>query len=474
MGVVGGFLSFPAVLVGGLLIAAAVAYLLRAWERAVALTAAIGVGALTIWLWSIDASAPAAAEAPTGFVFGQLSRFGFAFGLHEGALPAMVFAFALTTVGLLLAARTSQGSSFPPVALALLAGYSAFYLLAEAPIAAPLVLPMSIVLLSCVSAVGLQAGRFTRSGGSLRWLIAPTLALPLFFIARWYIEQTSLNPQDDTPLRIAGGLLSLALLVMMAPTPLHSVQPATAEAAPPVATALFTLLYQLALIVLVSRVLLQYPLMQELSPMSIWFSWAGLVTAIWAGLAALGANHSGRLWGYAALYDWGMIILLLSSPGLRTWSLVALLFILRAASMFTAAAGLMSLEQNLGRLTLERLQGAGTRMPWTCAAFLLGGLGLVGFPLSAGFAGHWAALQLVAASDWLPAAAVLIASGGAIIAFIRQARAMFGAPGDRYIPREGMLGVAIAAAVLLVSFSLAIAPQMLNSAVTRAIIAFGG
>jgi multicomponent Na+:H+ antiporter subunit D len=134
----------------------------------------------------------------------------------------------------------------------------------------------------------------------------------------------------------------------------------------------------------------------------------------------------------------------------------------------------MTLEQNLGRLTLDRLQGVGTRMPWTCAAFLLGGLGLVGFPLSAGFAGHWAALQLVAASDWLPAAIVLFASAGAIVAFIRQARAMFGAPGDPYIPREGTTGVVVAAIALLASFSLAIAPQMLNSAVTRAIIAFGG
>ena len=465
--------NLPLLLIGGLLLGAAVAYLFRAWEQIVALSASMAVAMIGVLLWRVDLAATADNPTATaGFVGSQLSRFGFNFGLDAAALPGLILSFAFAAIGLLLAARISQGRGFPAVTLTLLAGYSVLYLLRTAPISPVLVLPLGFLLLSCITAIGLQAGRVLYGRGPLRWMIAPTLAFPLFIVAKWYIDQAPLNPQDDTPLRIAASLMSFGLLLLMAPTPLHSMQPVSAESAPPVATSLFSLLYQLALIAFVVRVLVELPFMQELSPMTIWFSWAGIVTAIWAGLAALGANHPGRLWGYAALYDWGLIILLLSVPGLRTWSLVAFLFVLRAASMFTATTGLMTLEHHLGHLSLDALRGAGMRMPWNCAAFLLGGLGLVGFPLSAGFAGHWAALQLIAASDWRPAAAVLVASAGAIIAFIRQARVMFGPLVDPYLAREGAVGVVFAAVALMISVGLAIAPQLLNSSITRAIIAF--
>jgi multicomponent Na+:H+ antiporter subunit D len=304
-------------------------------------------------------------------------------------------------------------------------------------------------------------------------MVAPVLAFPLFMIANYYIVQAPLNPQDDAPLRAAANLLTFGLLLLMAPVPLHSVQPATAESAPPMATALYLLMYQLAAVYLVSQVVLDFPFMQALAPLSIWFAWAGLVTAIWAGVAALGANQPGRLWGYLSLHDWGLIVLLLSVPGITTWSLVAFIFVLRVVSMMTAATGLMAISHYEGSLEPEALQGIGVRMPWNAAAFLLGALGLVGFPLSAGFAGHWAALQLVAASDWRPAAAVLVASGAAILSLIRMARMLYGPLADSAAPRERFLASVPAVAMILISFGLALAPQLLNGPVSRAILAFG-
>jgi multicomponent Na+:H+ antiporter subunit D len=298
------------------------------------------------------------------------------------------------------------------------------------------------------------------------------LAFPLFLVARWYVEQATLTG-GGPPLRTAASLLTLGLLLLMAPVPLHSMQPATAESAPPLATALFSLLYQLALIFLLSHLVLEFPFMQTQAPLNIWFAWAGLVTAIWAGIAAVGTSHPGRLWGYLSLHDWGLIILLLSVPGLRTWSLVAFLFVLRVVSMLGSAVGLAAIEHNAGTLEPDELAGVGVRMPWNSAAYLLGGLGLVGFPLSAGFSGHWAALQLIAASDWRPAAAVLVASGAAMLALIRMARTLYGPLADPEIPREQTFGILTALAVIVVTVALALAPQLLNGPVSRAIMTFG-
>jgi formate hydrogenlyase subunit 3/multisubunit Na+/H+ antiporter MnhD subunit len=469
-------LNVPAILVVVLMLAAGVTYVLRDWERVTALVAAGICAVIALLLSRLDVLAMAGDIAAESSILDSVARvqhFGYTLALHDDALPALGLAFLISTVALLLASRFPQGRSFVPMALTLLAGYTIWFLATSAPVPLPLVLPLGLIILSAISAIALQAGRPSSAGGPLRWMVAPVLAFPLFLVANWFIEQSAADPANMSAPRTAAALLTFGLLLLMAPVPLHSVAPATAETAPPMATTLFTLLYQLALIFLISHVVIAFPFMQTLAPLSIWFAWAGLVTAIWAGAAAIGASQPGRLWGYLSLHDWGLIILLLSVPGLRTWSLVVFLFVLRCANMLTSAAGLMAIEFYAGSLEPERLRGVGVRLPWNTAAYLLGGLGLVGFPLSAGFAGHWAALQIVAASDWRPAAAVMLSSAAAILALIRMARLLYGPLANPGLPREKALGVATAAVMLTLSFVLAIAPQVLNWPVSRAILALG-
>ncbi len=466
----------PAILLVVLILTAAITYILRDWERWTALGAGVITAAFALLLWRLDIAQLAAGPTDEGTLLTTsqtVERFGFTLQLHATALPAMVLVFGIATFALLLAARFPQGRSFVPMTLALLAGYTIWYLVTIAPIDVTLLLPLGLIILSALSAVALQAGRPVHAAGPLRWMVAPVLAFPLFLVARFYLQQAALTPDDITPLRTAAALLTFGLLLLMAPVPLHSVAPSTAESAPPLATALFTLLYQLALVFLITQVVINFPFMETLAPLNIWFAWAGLVTAIWAGVAAIGANQPGRLWGYLALHDWGIIILLLSVPGIRTWSLVAFLFVLRSVSMMTAATGLTALEHYVGSVEPEELEGAGVRLPWNSAAYLLGGLGLVGFPLSAGFSGHWAALQIIAASDWRSAVAVLLASSAAVFALIRMARILYGPLADERLGNEQPLSVVMAVAVILLSVGLAVAPQLLNVPVSRAILAFG-
>lgn len=103
----------------------------------------------------------------------------------------------------------------------------------------------------------------------------------------------------------------------------------------------------------------------------------------------------------------------------------------------------------------------------------LGGLGLIGFPLTAGFAGHWAALLTVASIDWRPAAVVTVAAGAAVFAFVRLARASFAQAPDGAIARERSYSIALAIAALAVTLLIALAPQLLNPFISRALAAFG-
>ena len=454
---------------------ATITYVLRAWEWVMALVAAAVTSLLAWWLWTVDLSEPLRELPLIGRqidLTAPLDRFGFTLQLQAGAAPILVTSLMLAAIAFLLSARISQGRSFVPFTLALLAGYIFLALVTAGPLAPPLLAPLFLLALSCMGVFALQAGRLDHPAGPLRTLVPPVLALPLFLIATWYINQIPLNPQDNNAAQTASQLLAFGMLLLLAPVPLHTAQPATAQSAPPVVTALLTLLYQLALLHMLFRVVSAFPFVPQETPLGNWLTFAGLVTAVWGGVAAAGANHPGRLWGYSALHDWGLMIMVLAIPGVRSWPLVLLLFGLRAVSMLTAATGLSALEHHSGGLDEARLQGVGARLPWNSAAYLLGGLGLAGFPLSAGFTGHWAALQIIAESDWRLSAAVLIASSGAIFGYIRMARVLFGPLEHTFLEGERPLSVVMALVALLLSATLALAPQLLDSPISRALVAF--
>ena len=419
---------------------------------------------LPLWIlpngWSIDLTAP-------------VTRFGYTFQLQQDNMPVLAISLLVAAGALLLAANANPQPAFPAITWTLLAGYSALALMTAGTKAPPLVAPIFLAMLTALGVFALQGGRVGDPAGPLRTLIPPLLAAPLFLAAAWYVDQMPLNPQDIALTQTAGALLGLGLLIMLMPFPLHSAWPVTSESAPPPATLLVTLLYQLALLHLAAQMLATFPFVLDATEWPTWLSWVGLITAVWGGLAAIGAVNAGRLWGYAALHDWGLIILALAAPGMRSWTLVLFLFSLRAVSMFTAAAGLSALEAHVGSLDVQQLRGVGSRLPWNSAAFLLGGLGLVGFPLSAGFAGHWAALQTLAVVDWRPAAVVMVASAGAIVGFVRVARVMFGHLENRSVLRERPYSVVVAVAALVLTIGVAIAPQLLSSFISRTLAAFG-
>lgn len=473
-----GGIPLPLFLVVALGLMGAVAYVLRQWEQAVAVSAALIVGGLGIWLWRLGTlpSAQVPLVSLTVDLGASWERFGFVLEPKLGSLPVLALYFFLTAAAFGLSALHSQGRSLIPFVLLLLAGYSSLTLITAAPLAPGLIMPLLLVALTSGSVFVLQAGRLGNPRGALRAILPPMIAFPLFFLAAWHIDQIPLNPQDGELLATISGFLGLGLLILLAPFPLHGTHGASAHSAPPVVTATVNLFYELAILVLFHRLLTAYPFITTSVPLSNWLIWAGTLTAVWGGVAAVGTLHPGRLWGYVSLHDWGLIILALAMTGVRRWPLVLLLFVMRAISLMISASGLATLEQQASSLRSERMQGIGSRLPWSSALFVFGSLGLVGFPLTVGFIGHWSAIQMVAAIDWQLAAAILLASAGAVVAFVRLVRLLFGpTPSPEIGPmpeRDHLPGIIATLGMLAAALALALSPQWVNAVIDPLLAVF--
>ena len=87
----------------------------------------------------------------------------------------------------------------------------------------------------------------------------------------------------------------------------------------------------------------------------------------------------------------------------------------------------------IGSVRLQDLSGAATTMPWTCFAWAVGGLGLIGVPLTAGFVSKWMLLTAtMKQGNLLVAMLMLVSSLLAVVYVWKVVEAIyFGEPSEK-------------------------------------------
>jgi formate hydrogenlyase subunit 3/multisubunit Na+/H+ antiporter MnhD subunit len=389
------------------------------------------------------------------------TTWGQALALDAAARPPLAFVFGLAAAGFLGAAILPQGRTFAPLGLVVLSGYAAALLIH------PLfMVPAALAATAAVAVFFIQGGQPGAARGAARQMFFPYLAFPFFLLAAWYVEQAPLNPDDPSPLHSAGRLVLWGFFFLVGAAPLHSAMPAIIAEAPPLAGALAVLWGNVAILTLLIRFPAAYSWATQQANVGAWLIGLGLLTALWGGVGALGQRDFGRLLGYAALHDYGALLLGLGMQGPLGVAAALNMMLARSLSLLLSASALSVLRARLGSDSFARVRGAAARTPWAAAGLMVGGMGLVGWPLTAGFGARWGLLRLLLEDQQRIVIALFAVSAACVaLGYVRGAAVLMGRiPPERVaagpVEREPARAIIWIAALLLVVALVALAPQI--------------
>ncbi|NLF14776.1 MAG: hypothetical protein GX597_23550 [Anaerolineaceae bacterium] len=399
----------PMILLIPPLLAAVVAYLVRRWALLAAIISAATAGLLAVLCFRLPLDQSA-------FVLGQHVAFGrpvVVLGqtlvLDQAGKMWLAFVFGLPAVLYPFAWRISQGRSFFSFSLVILALYALAVMLPTFALSL-----LAFAIAATLMIFILQAGQLLSVRGAQRYLLVTLLAVPLLLAAAWLVDQpaalaeagNAANAAEAGAAAVAPAagqeLARRALLpaalgfgLLLAAFPFGTWMPALAAEAPPLVSAfVFTVGQGMALYLAISFAAAHPDLAQDSTIMGV-IQLAGLGMAASGGLMAAVQRDLGRLMGYAALADLGVLLLALASGGSQRLELALLHGVNRSVSITLMAAALSIVRHRAATSRFRGLGGVARRLPVATGGLILGGLALGGFPLTAGFPTRWAISRAV-------------------------------------------------------------------------------
>lgn len=445
----------PFVLIGLPLAMAVAVYLVRRWALIASLLSALTTAGLGVLCLRLPLDRPALVMGQA-ISFGQsVSILGRELGIDDASRIWLAFAFLSASMLFLFAWRISQGWTFFPTGLALTSLYSGVILLQHQTLAA-LTFAMAATLVVFV----VQSGVHGPVRGALRYLVVTVLGVPLFLLAGWLIDQSTLRPENASLARQAVIPLAFGLGLWLAVVPFHTWLTALAADAPPLVTAFVACVGQGLVIWLGLDFLRDNPAAVEPWPVYPALQVAGLTMALIGGAFAAVQRDFGRLFGYALLANLGVLLLALGDGSSRGLTTALLHLAHRTGSAVLMAAGLAVLRHRAATDSFAGVSGLARRLPLTTVGLLGGGLGLAGFPLTAGFPTHWAVLRMVAGTQWPWVLALLASSAGIVVGLLRGLSALLGPETDRDIAPQPVIAAGLIALLLILNVAAALQPQL--------------
>lgn len=258
---------------------------------------------------------------------------------------------------------------------------------------------------------------------SFQYLVMGTIGATfiLIGIGLMYMKTGTLNMADlavrlpemaDTrTVFVAFCFFVVGVCLKMAVFPLHMWLPNAYAYAPTVVTAfLAASATKVALYVVVRFVFLVFGVEFSFTivPLQAVFVTLGALGVLVASLVAINQKNIKRMLAYSSVAQIGYMVLGLSI-GSAMGLMATLLHLFNHALMKGALfLSLGALFYRIGGVSLKHLQGVGKEMPFTMAAFVIGGLSIIGMPLTVGFVSKWYLLQAALEQSWYMVSLIIL------------------------------------------------------------------
>ena len=267
---------------------------------------------------------------------------------------------------------------------------------------------------------------------ALRYLVLGTVGATFFLIGVGLLYQvTGTLNMGDLATRVSAlgphrtvtaafGFLVVGIALKSAVYPLHTWLPNAYAFAPSAVSAFLAGTATKVSLYLLLRFLFTVfgPDFVAGGPVPILLAAAGVVGIVAASAAAVRQENAKRLLGFSSVAQIGYLVVgmsLVSTAGVAA----ALIHLFNHALMKTALfVCLGAIVYRVGSVRISDMAGLGRRMPWTSAALVVGGLSLIGVPLTAGFVGKWYLVAAAFEAGWWPVAVAMLLASLIAVAYV--------------------------------------------------------
>ncbi len=144
----------------------------------------------------------------------------------------------------------------------------------------------------------------------------------------------------------------------------------------------------------------------------------GLIAVVFTSIVALFQHDIKRMLAYSSVAQIGYMLVglgLVNISGLTAALLHVFNHALMKGALFLAMGAMC---YRIGSPMIDNMRGLGRQMPWTMAAFVGGGLSLIGIPLTAGFISKWYLILAAMERGWWPVVVIVLVSSLIAVIYI--------------------------------------------------------
>jgi formate hydrogenlyase subunit 3/multisubunit Na+/H+ antiporter MnhD subunit len=217
----------------------------------------------------------------------------------------------------------------------------------------------------------------------------------------------------------AGTILGLGFAFLVGVFPLYNWIPMLMEEASPYVTGFLLWTLPTFTIIFALGFLDRYTWLRTSPQLSSAIQFAGVFMVASGGLFASQQKHIGRIMGYAAITETGLLVLAMGLRSAEVVNTTFLLLIPRGLELAVWALALSIIKRKAYSLRFSEIKGLARKYPVAVGALILAHLSMTGFPLLAGFPPRLALWQELAGQSLVISFWVFVGLLGLLTAAVR-------------------------------------------------------